>query len=53
LRRTRSFVSRPFCWPTIITGLPSSRAGPPTIAWSSEYMRSPCSSWKSVKMAPT
>jgi hypothetical protein len=44
LRRMFDSVSVPFWWPMIITGTPSSRAGPPTIAGSSPKARSPWSS---------
>ena len=36
--------------PITITARSSSRANPPTMARSSAYIRSPCSSWKSQKI---
>ncbi len=44
--RTRSLVSRPFCWPISITGAPSRRAKRAHRGQHRpEYIRSPCSSW--------
>ena len=41
-RTARNFgMSRPFCWPMSIRGLPSRRAVPATMAASSAYIRSP------------
>ena len=49
LRATSSAVVCPFWWPITITGRPSSRASPPTIAGQSAPSRSPCSSTKPSK----
>ena len=49
LRNCLSFTSRPFWCPMTMTGIPSNKAKPPTIAGSSAKARSPCNSSKSVK----
>src|SRR5271170_780774 len=53
LRTILSLASRPFCWATIMTALPSKKAVPPTRALSSLYCRSPWSSWKPLQIMPT
>jgi hypothetical protein len=51
LRAARSLVSRPFWWPSTMQAWPLKRAKPPTMDWSSAKWRSPCSSWKSLKIS--
>ena len=53
-RAARNFgMSRPFWWPITMQAWPLKRAMPPTMDWSSAKWRSPCSSWKSVKISWT